>query len=372
MNVKIPLSKPYIDQAEQDAVKEVLESSVLSLGPKTVLFEEMFCSLVGRKYGVAVNSGTSGLHLAVKALGLKNGDRVITTPFSFIASANCLLYEGVRPVFVDIEEDTLGMDPNSLASKISSETKGILPVHVFGQPGRATKTILGLAEKHDLMVIEDACEALFGSYQNQPVGSFGDASVFGFYPNKQITTGEGGMVLTDDEKVYQTIKSLRNQGRSDMDTMNFTQLGYNYRISELTAALGIAQLGKAKEIMQKREFAAETYLTYLSEIDELTLPVQPEDCQHSWFVFAVRVRADWRDLIIAGLGRSGIQSKAYFYPCIHLQPFYREKFGFKEGDFPVAEQVSREVIALPFFTQITEEQIKEVADSIKQIIYELK
>lgn len=372
MSIKIPLSKPYLDQREIDAVVEVLQSSTLSLGPKTEEFERKFASLMGSRYAVAVNSGTSGLHLAVRALGIKPGDEVITTPFSFIASANCVMFEGATPVFVDAEEDTFGMDPTLIADKISEKTRAILPVHVFGLPC-TMDPLIGLAKKHKLAILEDACESPLASYHGKLVGTMGDVSVFGFYPNKQMTTGEGGMVLTDDEKTWTLIKSMRNQGRGDsMQWLSFDRLGYNYRISEMTAALGVVQTEKLPEIIEKREAAARAYLAALQDVEEIILPKQLPGVRHSWFVFAARVPARWRDAILEQLNAAGIQSKAYFYPCIHLQTFYQQSFGYKPGDFPVAERLSNEMIILPFFTGITEAEIRQVADTLKHIIHKLR
>ena len=368
----IPLSKPYIDQKEIDAVVEVLRSSTLSLGPKTEQFEKEFASLTGSKYGVAVNSGTSGLHLAIRALGIGPGDEVITTPFSFIASSNCILFENATPVFVDAEDQTFGMDPDLVEAKITEKTKAILPVHVFGNPSRMTR-VIELAEKYDLKVIEDACESPLATHFGKTIGTLGDVSVFGFYPNKQMTTGEGGMVLTDNEEIYKLVLSMRNQGRGDsMQWLSFDRLGYNYRISELTAALGVIQTAKLPEIIEKRSAAAKMYMSYLSDVPEVTLPKTLENTKHSWFVFSIRVKAEWRDEILKELNAKGIQSKAYFYPCIHLQTYYKESFGYEAGDFPVAEKLSNEMIILPLFTEISEDQIRTVTDNLKEIINKLR
>lgn len=372
MSIRVPLSKPFIDQREIDAVVEVMKSSTLSLGPKTEEFEEKFAALMGSKYAVAVNSGTSGLHLAIRALGIKPGDEVITTPFSFIASSNCILFEGATPVFVDAEEETFGMDTGQIESRITERTRAILPVHVFGHPCHMDK-VMDIARAHNLLVLEDACESPLATYMGQTVGTFGNASVFGFYPNKQMTTGEGGMVLTDDEHTYKLIKSMRNQGRGDsMQWLSFDRLGYNYRISELTAAMGVVQTEKLTSIINAREEKARKYSDLLSGIDEVRLPQVLDQVRHSWFVFSIRVSAHWRDEIIAGLNDAGIQSKAYFYPSIHMQPFYQETFGYKEGDFPVAELLSNEMIILPFYTSISDEDLVFVADTLKTIIKKIK
>lgn len=372
MNIKVPLSKPFIDQREIDAVVEVMKSSTLSLGPKTVEFEEKFAALMGSKYAVAVNSGTSGLHLAIRALGIKPGDEVITTPFSFIASSNCILFEGATPVFVDAEEETFGMDTSQIESKITERTKAILPVHVFGHPCHMDK-VMEIAEAANLVVLEDACESPLATYMGQTVGTIGNASVFGFYPNKQMTTGEGGMVLTNDEQTYKLIRSMRNQGRGDsMQWLSFDRLGYNYRISELTAAMGVVQTEKLTSIISAREERARKYFDLLEGIEEVKLPTILDHARHSWFVFSIRVAAQWRDEILVQLNEAGIQSKAYFYPSIHMQPFYQESLGFKEGDFPVAELLSNEMIILPFYTDISDEDLELVANTLKAIIKKLR
>ena len=366
--MQIPLSQPYIDQEEIDAVVAVLKSSRLSLGPKLTEFEELFAQLCGVPYGVAVNSGTSGLHLCVKALDIGPGDEVITTPFSFIASANCILYEGATPVFVDVEEETFGLDPNLIESALSEKTKAMVPVHVFGQCCNMSE-ILRLAQKHNLAVIEDACEAPLARHQGQLSGAMGISSVFAFYPNKQMTTGEGGMILTHDEQQYELFKSYRNQGRgNNMQWLSHDRLGYNYRISELTAALGIVQTKKLPEIIKIRQQKAAFYQEILADIEGITLPKVAPGNEHSWFVFSLRVDASIRDEVLKQLNQRGVQSKAYFFPCIHQQKFYRETFNHPDGAFPVAEKLSREMIILPFFTAITEGQMMQVRDTLKEVL----
>jgi len=361
----IPLAKPYITDEDKKAVLEVLNTPYLSLGPKLLEFERVMAEYVGRRYAVAVNSGTSALHLAMKALGIRQGDEVITTPFSFIASANCILYEGAKPVFVDIEEDTLNIDPDKIEDAITERTKAILPIDVFGHPCDWDR-ILAIAEKYGLKVIEDACEALGSEYKGRKCGSFGDISVLAFYPNKQITTGEGGVLLTDDEDIYKLCKSLRNQGRGETDEwLTFERLGYNYRLDEMSCALGISQMKRIDEILKLRENVANYYQELLSDFEGIQLPqIKDYASKVSWFVYVIRVKNGKRNELMRYLNDKGIQCKPYFYPPIHLQPFYREMFGYKEGDFPVTEKVSEEVLAIPFYTEMKKEEAKMVAESI--------
>lgn len=365
----IPLAKPYITDEDKKAVLEVLNTPYLSLGPKLPEFERVMAEYVGRRYAVAVNSGTSALHLAMKALGIGQGDEVITTPFSFIASANCILYEGAKPVFVDIEEDTLNIDPDKIEDAITERTKAILPVDIFGHPCDWDR-ILPIAEKYGLKVIEDACEALGSEYKGRKCGSFGDISVLAFYPNKQITTGEGGVLLTDDEDIYKLCKSLRNQGRGETDEwLTFERLGYNYRLDEMSCALGISQMKKIENIIQKRNEIALQYQKLLQDIEGIQLlsPMRYVT-KMSWFVYVIRVQNNRRDELMHKLNEKGIQTKTYFYPPIHLQPFYKQLFGYKEGDFPVAEGVAKETLAIPFFTQMTSTEIHQVAEAIKETL----
>lgn len=363
--MNVPLSQPYLGEEEIEGVVEVLRSDRLALGPVTALFEDLFAKAVGSKYAIAVNSGTSGLHLAVRALGLGPGDEVITTPFSFVASSNCILFEGASPVFVDADEESFNIDPALIEAAITPRTKAILPVHVFGESADMGP-IMAIAEKHGLKVIEDACEAILASYDGKIVGNFGDVAVYGFYPNKQITTGEGGMITTNDKDIYEYCLSARNQGRAtDMQWLTHVRLGYNYRISEMTAALGVAQMRKLPEILSKRRERALRYIELLKDVEGLRIPKGWELPSHSWFVFAIRVDASIRDRVLEYLNENGVQSKAYFSPCIHLQEFYMRDFGYKEGMFPVAEKLSKETIILPFFTTISEEEIQYVVEQVK-------
>lgn len=368
----VPLSRPSIGQAEIDAVMQALQSSQLSIGPWNERFEAAFAEAAGCRYAVSVNSGTSGLHLAVRALGIGPGDEVITSPFSFIASANCMLFEGAKPVFVDVEAESFSMDPAKIEAAITPRTKAILPVHVFGQMADMT-AIMDIARRHGLAVIEDACEAPLATHRGQLSGSMGDLAVFAFYPNKQMTTGEGGMITTNNEYLYRLCKSMRNQGRGDsLQWLSHDRLGYNYRISELTAALGVVQTQRLPEFIEKRRRLVGLYEAALGGTPGLQLPQVRKENEHTWFVYAVRVSAALRDALLEALNQHGVQSKAYFYPCIHLQTFYREQFGFREGDFPVSEQLSHEIVILPFFSDMSDEQLYYVADTLKRLLRELQ
>jgi perosamine synthetase len=366
------LSQPHVGEEEIAAVAEVLRSGRLALGPRTAEFERRFGEFLNHPHAIAVNSGTSGLHLAVKALGIGPGDEVITTPFSFIASANCILMAGAKPVFVDVEEESFNIDPALIEPAITSRTRALLPVHVFGEAANMT-AILSLARRHNLNIIEDACEAIGARHAGRLAGTFGDAGVFGFYPNKQITTGEGGIIVTGDQRIGDYCVSTRNQGRDDdSQWLTHVRLGYNYRISEITAAIGVEQVRKLPEILHARRGRADRYLELLSDIPGVKLPTQWDHQDHSWFVFAIRVEDDLRDPLVEELNRRGIGCKAYFHPCIHLQEFYRRELGFHEGMFPIAERLSRQTLVLPFFTGIADEQIQYVADTLRTVLPRLK
>jgi perosamine synthetase len=361
----IPISKPEILKEDIERVNEVLNSSILSGGPFLEAFENSFAEFTESRYAVAVSSGTAALHIGLKSMGLQEGDEVITSPFSFIASANSILFEGYEPVFVDISEMDFGLDPGRIEGALTERTKAILPIHVFGIPCQID-VIQGLARQHNLKLIEDSCEALGAKHHGHLIGSFGDVSAYGFYPNKQLTTGEGGIITTNDEETYLLIKSLRNQGR-DTTTSEIKQvrLGYNYRMSELNAALGFGQLKRLHDTISRRSQAASWYNEALSDIDEIRLPGYNSDSAPSWFVYSISVQGEHRDQLIHFLNQKGIQSKAYFSPCIHLQPYYRKRYGFIEGMFPVAERISSEMVAIPFFTQITKAEVQQVTEAIK-------
>ncbi len=370
MSTQIPLSRPDITQQEIDAVVDVLNTSTLSIGPRLDEFELLTAKLTGRQHAIGVSSGTAGLHCAMIAANIGPGDEVLTTPFSFVASANCILYVGAKPVFVDIEPTTLNVDVDKLAASITPKTKAIVAVEVFGHPGGMTD-LEQIARKHELILIEDACEGLGGKAGKRPIGSFGRASVFGFYPNKQITTGEGGMILTDDDNFASICRALRNQGREGMAWLAHERLGYNYRLSEIQAALGVAQLNRLEEILENRRRVALTYIDRLMTSRYLIVPTVLEDTVMSWFVFVVRLNdlfepAD-RDEIIMELRGAGIGCSNYF-PPIHLQPYMAKLLGHKPGDFPVCEYVAARTIALPFYGQLTERQINRVCETLEKIL----
>jgi perosamine synthetase len=349
-------------------VTQVLAGDVLAMGPFSRRFEAGIAALVGRREGVACSSGTAGLHLAVRSLQIGEGDEVITTPFSFVASANCLLYERAVPRFVDIEEESLGLDPNLVEDAASSRTRGILPVHVFGRPCRI-EDITALARQRSWAVIEDACEGLGSAIGGRPLGSFGDVAVFAFYPNKQITTGEGGMVVTDDAALAETMRSLRNQGRdTDGTWLRHVRLGFNYRLDELSAAVGVAQLERLEELRRGRARVAAAYASALGDRDWVTLPRAGVREEVDWFVFVVRLHpAINRDGLIERLAARGVHSRPYFAP-LHLQPFYRTAFGHRPGDFPVTERVAAATLALPFSSRLSDVDVAYVADVLTEAV----
>jgi perosamine synthetase len=391
--VRIPLSQPAIGEREIELVTRVLCSGTLSLGPMVEEFEERFASYLGTRYAVATNSGTSALHLCVKALGIGSGDEVLTTSFTFAASVNCLLYERALPAFVDLDPATLNLDPagirdalardyswdraqSHLVNRLSGRVlKAILPVHVFGLPC-AMAPILEIAQEFNLAVLEDACEALGAEYRGRRVGTFGDAAVFAFYPNKQITTAEGGMIVTDNLQIAKLCRSLRNQGRdADAGWVRHAHLGYNYRLSDLHSALGVAQLERIDELLLTRERVAAVYSHLLADIPQIVLPRDPPETKRSWFVYAIRLSgssaARSRDCLMAGLRERGIACQAYF-PAVHLQPYFRDVQIAPYRALPHTESASERCLALPFFPCMTEEQVAEVCAAVRDILTELE
>lgn len=385
---EIPLSRPDISELEIDTVVETLRSGRLALGPMAERFEKLVAARAGCRHGVSVSSGTSGLHLVMRALNVGPGDEVITTPFSFIASSNCILYAGAKPVFVDICPKTLNMDPALVEKAITRRTKAILAVETFGNPGHMD-AYASIAARHEIPLIEDSCEALATSLGGRPCGSFGRVGVFGFYPNKQITTGEGGMIVTDDQRLADLCRSMRNQGRAVGPDQAVTdpskghnprnvgawlrheRLGYNYRMPEINAALGVAQMRRMDEIVLKRQQVADAYMKRLMANPNLVLPTICPDTVMSWFVFVVRLATGYtaaeRDSIIAGMRNHDVGAADYF-PCIHLQPFYREEFGFEPGMFPIAESVSQRTIALPFYNSLSQREVEIVCSTLEVMI----
>lgn len=369
--MKIPLSRPDINENDIQAVVDVLRTPQLSLGPKLPEFEAAFSAFTGARYAVAVSSGTAALHLAVKALDIGCGDEVITTPFSFVASTNCILYERARPVLVDIDPFTFNIDPEKVREKITSKTKALLPVHVFGRPADMD-SLMSVAAEHGLKMIEDACEALGAFWRERHVGAIGDLGTFAFYPNKQMTTGEGGMIVTDNSYLAQICKSFRNQGRdSESNWLQHERLGFNYRIDEMSCALGLSQLARIDELLRRRARVANLYRLYLQEIEEVELPpYEVENARISWFVYVIRLKHDFaeeRDNLLGFLRSRGIACSDYFRP-IHQQPYFRS-LGYRRGDFPVAERIGDSTVALPFFTGLAEDEIQYVCDVVKQALF---
>jgi len=376
--MKISLSSADITKNEEKAVMDVLKGKRLALGPKIKEFERKISKYVGTKYAVAVNSGTSALHLIVRALGIKKDDEVITTPFSFIASANCILYEQAKPVFVDIDPNTLNINPKKIKKVINKKTKAILAVDIFGHPVDWDR-ILAIAKKYKLKVVEDACEALGAKYYSKKrkkwinCGTFGEAAAFAFYPNKQITTGEGGIIVTNNKKIADLCRSAHNQGRAVKNGkwLNHIRLGYNYRMTEMQAALGIAQLSRIREILRKRENVAKIYSQKLKNIPQIHIPFVAPWAKISWFVYVIQLNNNYsrkdRDKILKKLQKQGIECSNYFQP-IHLQPFYKKLFNYKKGDFPITESISDRTIALPFYSDLKERQIDYIAKKLKECL----
>jgi perosamine synthetase len=362
---EIQLARPEIGAREEELVAEVLRSGRLSLGPMGERFEHELADWLGIEDAVAVSSGTTGLHLGVRALGWGPGDEVLTSPFSFVASANCLLYEGARPVFCDVDPVTLNLDRDTAAAAVGERTRGILPIHIFGYPA-AMPELEALAAKHDLGILEDACEAIGATdYEGRGVGTRGNLATFAFYANKQMTTGEGGMIVPPDAETAARLRSERNQGRAaDMGWLDHGGIGFNYRLSDLAAALGVAQVEKLDSLLERRAAVAALYEERLAEVEGIEVPLAARGKERrSWFVYVVRLGDEVdRDATIAQLARQGIASKAYL-PCIHLFPHLRE-LGYREGQFPVAEAASAHSLALPFFPAMSEAQVDRVCQEL--------
>ena len=376
----IPLSQPDVTQREIDAVADVMRSGTLSIGPRLEAFERHVARIAGRQHAVGVSSGTAGLHCAMIAANIGPGDEVITTPFSFVASTNCALYVGATPRFVDIETKTMNMDVARVEAAITPRTKAIVAVEAFGHPGGMVE-LEQIARRNELLLIEDCCEG-FGGGVNvpgspatpsrvRPIGSFGRAGVFGFYPNKQITTGEGGMIVTDDARFAETCRALRNQGREGMSWLAHQRLGYNYRLTEIAAAIGVVQCERLEEILDARRRVARLYMERLMTSRYVTLPTLQADEDVSWFVFVVRLNDLFevgdRDEVMKHLRAAGIGCNNYF-PPIHLQPFIASQFGYEPGNFPVCEYVAARTLALPFFGAMTRAQVEEACERLEQAL----
>ena len=364
----LPLAAPDVSALETRYVTEVLTSGQLALGPRMHAFEQQMATRCGTQHAVAVSSGTAALHCIVRGLGLGAGDEVLTTPFSFVASANAALFEGATPRFVDIDPAAFNLDPARVEAALTPRTKAILAVDIFGQPAD-WPALAALAERHGLLLIDDACEALGASVGGRPIGSHGVAAAFGFYPNKQITTGEGGCITTNSGALAARCRSLRNQGRADRARMEHVRLGFNYRLGEMAAALGCAQLERLDALLARRRTRAAWYAEALAPLEgDLALPAEPARGTRSWFVYVVRLRdhfgAEARDALMERLRAEGIGCAPYF-PAIHLQPYYRERFGYAPGDFPVCETVSARTLALPFFNHMTRADVARVAGALR-------
>jgi len=363
---EVPLARPVLGEAEEQAVIEVLRSRQLSLGPRVPAFERAFAARLGVAHACAVSSGTAGLHLALRAAGVRDGDEVVTSPFSFVASANAVVFERARPVFADIDPRTLNLDPAAAAAAITDRTTALLPVHIFGYPAD-----LPAFERLGLPIVEDACEALGAVHgDGTPVGARGHGAVFGFYANKQLTTGEGGMVTTADSAVKERIDSERNQGRApDMSWLDHDRLGFNYRLSDIACAIGLVQLEHLDDMLAGRARAAAAYRAALAGIEGLELPCEDTaGDRRGWFVFVVQLpRGSDRDDTIRALRERGVQSKPYL-PAIHLMTYYREVFGHRPGEFPVCEDVAERSVALPFFPELTDGQVERVAVALREVL----
>ncbi len=365
---RIPMSAPDLDESDYEAVLDVLKSGRLALGPKAIEFEELMAEYIGIKHAVAVSSGTAGLHILVRALDIGPGDEVLVPSFTFSASVNAILYERAIPVFVDIEPQTYNLDPEDLERKITEKTKAIMAVDIFGHPAEWDE-ILRIADKYNLKVIDDSCEALGAEYKGKKIGRFGDCACFAFYPNKQITTGEGGIIVTNNDEIAKLARSLRNQGRGEMGAwLHHERLGYNYRMDEMSSALGISQLKKIENFLQKRANVARTYTEKLSNYTWVKTPVVKPYVRMSWFVYVITLEKGLdRDKVIEEMEKRGIPARGYFSP-IHLQPYIREMFGTKEGMLPVTEDISKRTIALPFHNNLKEEEIEEVVRVLKESV----
>jgi len=364
----IPLSSPWIDERDEELVLETLRSGWLSLGPTGPRFEEAVCDVTGARHCAAVSSGTAGLHLSMRLAGIEPGDEVITSPYSFVASANCAIYEGATPVFADIDPRTYNLDPAAVEAAVTPRTTAVVAVDIFGYPCELD-ALLDVCRRQGLFLVEDACEALGAAYKGQPIGSHGHPTVFAFYPNKQITTGEGGAVTTADTDQHELLVSLRNQGRLETSSwLLHGRLGYNYRLDDVSAALGLGQLERLGEILAARSSVARRYDDLLANVDVET-PL-PDDDEHtrSWFVYVVKLPAAVdRDRVIARLAERGVASAPYL-PSIHLQDYMRERYGFREGMLPVSEDCSRRTLALPFHARLDPGDQEFVVESLRAAV----
>jgi perosamine synthetase len=367
---RVPLARPWIDEREEELVLEVLRSGRLSLGPTIERFEELIAERVGAPYAAAVSSGTAGLHLLVRAAGIGPGDEVITSPLSFAASANCFLFERATPVFADVDAATWNIDPSAVEAAITERTKAVVAVDMFGYPCELD-ALIELCDRRGLTLIEDSAEALGAEYRGRPVGSHGPPGVFGFYPNKQVATGEGGVVVTHSEETWKVVRSMRNQGRSydGGGWFNHVRVGFNYRWTDVQAAIGIAQLQKLDTALELRSAAAGRYAELLSDLDGVELaPADDADHRRSWFVYVLALAPEIdRARVMADLRERGVDVAEYV-PCIHLLTYMRELYGFSEGLCPIAEDIASRTIALPFFPGIKADEQEYVVESLRAVL----
>lgn len=365
----VPLSSPSLGTRERELIEEVLGSGRLSLGPMIDRFERSFAERVGARHAAAVSSGTAGLHLCMLVAGVGSGDEVITSPFSFVASANCAIYAGATPVFADIDAGTLNLDPAAVEAAITPRTRAVVAVDIFGYPCEV-EAIASICERHGVTLVEDACEALGAEHRGRTLGSHGHLATFAFYPNKQMTTGEGGIVVTGAEDEWRLLKSLANQGRADSGGwLEHARLGFNYRMSDVTAAIGVAQLERLDDLLARRSAAAARYAELIADVPGVTTMLADDaDHRRSWFVYPVRLDASIdRERVIEALAGDGIQTSRYL-PSIHLQPYMRERYGFREGQCPVSEEASRRLLSLPFFTDISAGDQERVVDALARAL----
>jgi len=366
---RVPLSRPYIDERDEELVLNVLRSGRLSLGPAIERFEELLAERVGAPYAAAVSSGTAGLHMLCHIAGVQPGDEVVTSPVAFVATANCFILEGGVPVFADVHPQTLNLDPAAVEAAITERTKGIVVVDMFGYPCELDE-LRAVAERHGLWLIDDSCEALGAEYKGRPIGSHGPSGAFGFYPNKQLTTGEGGMVTTHSEEERDLLVSLRNQGRSyDSRWFHHPRVGFNYRLTDIQAALGIGQLEKLDRMLEMRGAAAARYTGLLGSVDGVEAPFADDaDHRRSWFVYVVKLAAGIdRERVMESLKAQGIEA-GHYVPAVHLQPYMRETYGFAEGMCPVAEDACSRTLALPFFPHLEPADQELVIEALREAV----
>ncbi|HNT74568.1 MAG TPA: DegT/DnrJ/EryC1/StrS family aminotransferase [Anaerolineae bacterium] len=366
--LSIPMSSADLNEADIQAVVAVVRSGRLALGPQAVEFERLVAEYVGVKHALTVSSGTSALHLLVRACGLGPGDEVLVPSFTFASSVNAILFEGATPVFVDVEPDTYNLDPDDVAQKVTSRTKAMMAVDIFGHPAE-WDALTRVAQQHGLRVIDDSCEALGAVYKGRKIGTFGDAAAFAFYPNKQMTVGEGGMIVTDDDEIARVCRSMRNQGRPEMGAwLEHERLGYNYRLDEMSAALGVSQFKRLESFLAKREKVARMYTARLQALDWVRPPVVKPHVRMSWFVYVITLAEGLaRDTIIQKLEAQGIPARGYFAP-IHTQPYIRERFGDLKGTLPITEAIATRTLALPFHNSLSEEEVGVVVGALKRSV----